>query len=314
MSEDKENQIKFDPGSPIGCGIALLVFSFAIVSLNWGFFTSMTDWSLKDGENLPFYHLYDFKGEGRYKDTLFFWIHQYLNVPSLIIVIFGTLTALIISLPLDRISNVPKILSNIWKTENWSYLGVIDQICDYAAKARKHGTFSLDKDVQTLPEGYMKDWLDLMITERDPKKLKTYMFTEMANMANRHKNGADFFKKGEKYAPSFGMMGTVMGLIVMMNGFELQGKELSETMTDLLGGMGTALITTLYGVLLANFIFGPIAGKLETLSGIEVRHRTVVMEGIMSIHSREHPIIVKERLMTFVPIADKEIEQKPNEK
>ncbi len=314
MPEEKENQIKFDPGSPIGCGIAILVFAFAIVSLNWGFFTSMTDWSLKDGENLPFYHLYDFKGQGRYKDTLFFWIHQYLNVPSLVIVIFGTLTALIISLPLDRISNVPKILSNIWKTENWSYIGVIDQICEYAAKARKHGTFSLDKEVQTLPEGYMKDWLDLMITERDPKKLKTYMFTEMANMANRHKNGADFFKKGEKYAPSFGMMGTVMGLIVMMNGFELEGKELSETMTDLLGGMGTALITTLYGVLLANFIFGPIAGKLETLSGIEVRHRTVVMEGIMSIHSREHPIIVKERLMTFVPIADKEIEQKPEGK
>ena len=314
MTENKENRIKFDPGSPIGCGIAIIVFGFAIVSLNWGFFTSMTDWGLKDGDNLPFYHLYDFKGNGRYKDTLGFWVHQYLNVPSLIIVIFGTLTALVISLPLDRISNVPKILSNIWKTENWSYLGVIDQICDYAAKARKSGTFSLDKEVQNLPEGYMKDWLDLMITERDPKKLKIYMFTEMANMANRHKNGADFFKKGEKYAPSFGMMGTVMGLIVMMNGFELEGKELSETMTDLLGGMGTALITTLYGVLLANFVFGPIAGKLETLSSIEVRHRTVVMEGIMSIHSREHPIIVKERLMTFVPIADKEIDLKADEK
>ncbi len=314
MAVDKESQIKFDPGSPIGCGIAILVFTFAIVSLNWGFFTSMTDWGLKDGENLPFYHFYDFKGNGKYKDTLGFWVHQYLNVPSLIIVIFGTLTALVISLPLDRISNVPKILSNIWKTENWSYLDVIDQICDYAAKARKSGTFSLDKEVQNLPEGYMKDWLDLMITERDPKKLKIYMFTEMANMANRHKNGADFFKKGEKYAPSFGMMGTVMGLIVMMNGFELEGKELSETMTDLLGGMGTALITTLYGVLLANFVFGPIAGKLETLSSIEVRHRTVVMEGIMSIHSREHPIIVKERLMTFVPIADKEIEYKTVEK
>tara|TARA_A100001388_G_scaffold33323_1_gene21292 strand:+ start:186 stop:1094 length:909 start_codon:yes stop_codon:yes gene_type:complete len=302
MPEEKDNQIKFDPGSPIGCGLAVLVFLFAIVSLNMDFFTNMTDWSLKDTP------------ETKYKDTTTFWFMQYLNIPSLIIVIFGTITALVISLPLDRISNVPKILSNIWKTENWSYLGVIDQICDYAAKARKHGTFSLDKEVQTLPEGYMKDWLDLMITERDPKKLKTYMFTEMANMANRHKNGADFFKKGEKYAPSFGMMGTVMGLIVMMNGFELEGKELSETMTDLLGGMGTALITTLYGVLFANFIFGPIAGKLETLSGIEVRHRTVVMEGIMSIHAREHPIIVKERLMTFVPIADKENENKVDEK
>ncbi len=143
---------------------------------------------------------------------------------------------------------------------------------------------------------------------------KKYKIDSVSNFIENSFFKVNFDKKGEKYAPSFGMMGTVMGLIVMMNGFELEGKELSETMTDLLGGMGTALITTLYGVLFANFIFGPIAGKLETLSGIEVRHRTVVMEGIMSIHSREHPIIVKERLMTFVPIADKENENKVDEK
>ena len=308
MSDLQENKYKFDKGSPIGCGIAVLVFIFAIVSLNFSGFTDLSNWSLKDGANLPFYHFFDFKGEGRYKDTLGFWFHQYFNLPSLIIVIFGTFTALIISLPLDRISNVPKIISNVWKSENWSYLEVIEQICSFATIARKSGTYALDKDVQNLPSGYMKDWLDLMITERDPVKLKTYMFTEMANVAIRHKNGADFFKKGEKYAPSFGMMGTVMGLIVMMNGFDLEGKKLSEVMTGLLGGMGTALITTLYGVLLANFIFGPIAGKLETLSSIEVRHRTVMMEGIMSIHSLTHPIIIRERLMTFVPAAEKELE------
>ena len=308
MSDLQENKYKFDKGSPIGCGIAVVVFIFAIVSLNYSGFTDLSNWGLKDGENLPFYHFFDFKGEGRYKDTLGFWFHQYFNLPSLIIVIFGTLTALVISLPLDRISNVPKIISNVWKSENWSYLEVIEQICSFATIARKSGTYALDKDVQNLPSGYMKDWLDLMITERDPVKLKTYMFTEMANVAIRHKNGADFFKKGEKYAPSFGMMGTVMGLIVMMNGFDLEGKKLSEVMTGLLGGMGTALITTLYGVLLANFIFGPIAGKLETLSSIEVRHRTVMMEGIMSIHSLTHPIIIRERLMTFVPAAEKELE------
>ena len=313
MSDLQQDKHKFDKGSPIGCGIAVLVFAFAVISLNYSGFTNMTNWSLKDGDNLPFYHLFDFKGEGRYKDTFSFWFHQYINLPSLIIVIFGTLTALIISLPLDRISNVPKIVSNIWKTEDWSYLDVIDKICTYAATARKSGTYALDKEVQNLPSGYMKDWLDLMITERDPVKLKTYMFTEMANVSIRHKNGADFFKKGEKYAPSFGMMGTVMGLIVMMNGFDLEGKKLSEVMTGLLGGMGTALITTLYGVLLANFIFGPIAGKLETLSSIEVRHRTVMMEGIMSIHSLTHPIIIRERLMTFVPAAEKELEVKNKE-
>ena len=160
MSENKENQSKFDPGSPIGCGLALLVLIFAIISLNYEWFTDQTNWSLNDTP------------EVKYKDTTIFWFHQYFNIPSLIIVIFGTITALVISLPLDRISNVPKIISNIWKTEDWSYIGIIDQICDYAAKARKHGTFSLDKEVQNLPEGYMRDWLDLMITERDPQKLK----------------------------------------------------------------------------------------------------------------------------------------------
>ena len=113
MAKEKENQIKFDPGSPIGCGIAIVVFSFAIVSLNWGFFTSMTDWGLKDGDNLPFYHLYDFKGNGKYKDTLGFWVHQYINVPSIIIVIFGTLTALIISLPLDKYQMYLKYFPNL---------------------------------------------------------------------------------------------------------------------------------------------------------------------------------------------------------
>ena len=97
--------------------------------------------------------------------------------------------------------------------------------------------------------------------------------------------------------------------IVMMNNFDLEGKELDEVMVGLLGGMGTALITTLYGVLLANFVFGPRAGKLETLSAIEIRHKTVLMEGILAIHAREHPIIIRDKLMTFVPTADKVLEE-----
>ena len=144
MSDTKENKNKFDSGSPIGCGLAVVVFFFAIISLNAEFFTSMSDWSLRDAPGVS--------DTGKYKDSTFFWFHQYFNIPSLIIVIFGTITALVISLPLDRISNVPKIISNIWKTEDWSYIGVIEQICDYAAKARKKGTFSLDQDVQNLTE------------------------------------------------------------------------------------------------------------------------------------------------------------------
>ncbi len=290
---DKNQEVKLDLGSPLGCGLAVIVFGFAVISLNAEWFTDLSNWKLY--------------GDG-YKDTKTFWIHQFFNVPSIIIVFVGTITALVISQPLDRLKNIPVILANVWKTENWSYMGIIDQMCDYADQARKNGTFSLDKQVQELPDGFLKKGMDLMISTPDANKLKSHMFTEMVNISSRHKNGADLFKKGEKYAPSFGMMGTVMGLIVMMNNFDLEGKELDEVMVGLLGGMGTALITTLYGVLLANFVFGPIAGKLETLSAIEIRHKTVLMEGILAIHAKEHPIIIRDKLLTFVPAADKDLE------
>ena len=293
MTDNQHKKIKLDLGSPLGCGLAVIVFGFAVISLNAEFFTDLSNWKLY--------------GEG-YKETKTFWIHQFFNVPSIIIVFVGTITALVISQPLDRLKNIPIILSNVWKTENWSYMGIIDQMCGYADQARKKGTFSLDKQVQELPDGFLKKGMDLMISTPDANKLKSHMFTEMVNISSRHKNGADLFKKGEKYAPSFGMMGTVMGLIVMMNNFDLTGKELDEVMVGLLGGMGTALITTLYGVILANFVFGPIAGKLETLSAIEIRHKTVLMEGILSIHAKEHPIIIRDKLMTFVPAADKDLE------
>ena len=141
MTDNQHKEVKLDLGSPLGCGLAVIVFGFAIISLNAEFFTDLSNWKLY--------------GEG-YKETKTFWIHQFFNVPSIIIVFVGTITALVISQPLDRLKNIPIILSNVWKTENWSYMGIIDQMCGYADQARKKGTFSLDKQVQELPDGFLK--------------------------------------------------------------------------------------------------------------------------------------------------------------
>ena len=150
--------------------------------------------------------------------------------------------------------------------------------------------------------GFLKKGMDLMISTPDANKLKSHMFTEMVNISSRHKNGADLFKKGEKYAPSFGMMGTVMGLIIMMNGFDTSGGQDTATQfANLLKGMATALVTTLYGVIFANLIFLPIAAKLERRSINELRHKEIVAQGILMLHAKEHPILIKEKLMNFVP-------------
>ena len=109
------------------------------------------------------------------------------------------------------------------------------------------------------------------------------------------------------YAPAFGMLGTVLGLIVMMNNFAGGGTadmsasySIADKFAELLKGMGTALITTFYGVFLANLVFLPIGGKLKRKSENELMLKNIVLEGIISIHAREHPVLIREKLMTFV--------------
>jgi len=130
----------------------------------------------------------------------------------------------------------------------------------------------------------------------------------MNNISSRHIAGQELFLYMGAYAPAFGMLGTVLGLIIMMNNFATGGGEeasvsfsVSEKFAQLLSGMGLALITTFYGVFMANMIFLPIGGKLKRKSENEMMLKNIVVEGIISIHAREHPLLIKEKLMTFVP-------------
>jgi len=126
-------------------------------------------------------------------------------------------------------------------------------------------------------------------------------------MQLRHGNCQEMFYNMASYAPAFGMLGTVMGLIMMMS---MQGNtnpadnfamsEGNDVMQQLLTGMGVALVTTFYGVLLANFIFLPIAGKLSNLSKQEIREAEIIMMGILAIHRQESPLRIKDELLMFV--------------
>ena len=128
----------------------------------------------------------------------------------------------------------------------------------------------------------------------------------MNNIHSRHHAGQELFLYMASYAPAFGMLGTVLGLIIMMNNFSSGDEAASaastaERFAELLSGMGLALITTFYGVFFANMIFLPIGGKLKRRSENELMLKSIVVEGIISIHAREHPILIREKLMTFVP-------------
>ena len=233
-----------------------------------------------------------------------FW---FISFNSILIVVGGTLAATMVNLPLKAVRNLFNILKNVFKREDYDYVGIINEIVEKAQKARKDGLLSLEADLTNMREGFFKNGIELAINERESSRLRTFLNLEMNNITSRHIAGQELFLYMGSYAPAFGMLGTVLGLIVMMNNFAGSGEEVSasydvsEKFAQLLSGMGLALITTFYGVFMANMIFLPIGGKLKRKSENEMMLKNIVVEGIISIHAREHPLLIKEKLMTFVP-------------
>jgi len=233
-----------------------------------------------------------------------FWFY---NFNSILIVLGGTLAATLVALPLKAVGNIFNILKKVFIGEQYDYIGTIEEIVEKAQKSRKDGLLSLEADLPNMKAGFFKNGIELAINERESSRLRTFLNLEMNNIQSRHIAGQELFLYMGTYAPAFGMLGTVLGLIVMMNNFAGGGEESSasydvaEKFAQLLSGMGLALITTFYGVFMANMIFLPIGGKLKRKSENEMMLKNIVVEGIISIHAREHPILIKEKLMTFVP-------------
>ena len=233
-----------------------------------------------------------------------FW---FFSFNSILIVVGGTLAATMVNLPLKAVGNIFNILKNVFKGEVFDYVGIINEIVEKAQKARKDGLLSLEADLPNMRESFFKNGIELAINERESSRLRTFLNLEMNNITSRHIAGQELFLYMGSYAPAFGMLGTVLGLIVMMNNFAGSGEEVSasydvsEKFAQLLSGMGLALITTFYGVFMSNMIFLPIGGKLKRISENEMMLKNIIVEGIISIHAREHPLLIKEKLMTFVP-------------
>ena len=236
-------------------------------------------------------------------------LYWFFNFNSLLIVLGGTFAATMVNLPLRAVGNIFNVLQNVFRGEDYDYIGIIEEIVQKAQKARKDGLLSLEADLPMMRDGFFKNGIELAINERESSRLRTFLNLEMNNISSRHVAGQEMFLYMASYAPAFGMLGTVLGLIIMMNNFSSGGGGMeitasyvvAERFADLLSGMGLALITTFYGVFMANMIFLPIGGKLKRRSENEMMLKSIVVEGIISIHAREHPILIKEKLMTFAP-------------
>ena len=236
------------------------------------------------------------------------WFYQ---PQSVFIVLGGVISATLVNYPIKAVINLGSVFKNVILSENFDFTGTIDKIVSLAEKSRKDGLLSLEVGLKDIESVFLRNGVELAINERDSSRLRTFLTMDLNNISTRHIGAQEIILYMAAYAPAFGMLGTVLGLIIMMNKFQMSGEtssidfNVADQFSALLVGMGTALITTFYGVFLANMVFLPIAGKLKRRSENEIMLKSIVLEGIISIHGREHPILIKEKLMTFVAMSER---------
>ena len=242
----------------------------------------------------------------RFEQLIWFYQPQ-----SVFIVLGGVISATLVNYPIKAVINMGNVFKNVVLSENFDFTGTIDKIVVLAEKSRKDGLLSLEAGLKDIESVFLRNGVELAINERDSNRLRTFLTMDLNNISTRHIGAQEIILYMAAYAPAFGMLGTVLGLIIMMNKFQMSGEtssidfNVADQFSALLVGMGTALITTFYGVFLANMVFLPIAGKLKRRSENEIMLKSIVLEGIISIHGREHPILIKEKLMTFVAMSER---------
>ncbi len=219
------------------------------------------------------------------------------NVPALLIVIIGALGATGASFEMKATSNVfSAIMRAIFPKAELAPTERLRTLVDLAGRARHEGILSLENEVEQLEDPFMKKALQLAIDGNDPEAVSDVMRTDIRTLKARHKVAADWCQAYGIFAPTFGIIGAVIGLIATLSHLD---------QPELLGkGISAAFIATFWGVFLANGIMLPLANKLKRMSTEEVQGREMVMEGVLAIQGGQNPRLIEETLLTYLPPAE----------
>ncbi len=221
---------------------------------------------------------------------------NFFDAASILIVIGCTFAVVVASFPAKILAAMPKHFGILLNTKKFDPTYYIDQLVDLAQTARKNGLLSLEEKANEQSDPFFKQAIMLIVDANDPDKVRAILDNDIECMSARHEDTAGMYDKASSVAPAFGMVGTLVGLINMLKSMSLDGGGASSLGAD----MGTALITTLYGCILAHVLFGPIATNLRTRDEEEVLCKQIIVEGIMSIQSGENPKFLKEKLLTYM--------------
>jgi len=209
------------------------------------------------------------------------------------IVFGGTFGAVILSFTMEEIKTVPYFLKMIFVDKKIDYLTVLDSLVETADKARREGLLSLESQLGEIGNPFLARGLQLVIDGTDPELTRNMLEMEIEAFEKKEKVGFEVFMSAGGFAPTMGIIGTVMGLVHVLSNVAEPDK--------LAGAIAVAFLATLYGVGSANVLWIPFATKIKGKSEKEVLLMELVLEGILSIQAGENPRVIREKLMTFLP-------------
>jgi chemotaxis protein MotA len=218
---------------------------------------------------------------------------------SIMLVIGGTIGATLASGTMEEATGFVKVmLKAVMPPKTPDAEATIQTILEFADKARRDGLLALEESVQTLDDEFLKRGVQMAVDGTDPEVVREILEIDIEATTDRHKVGVGFFNRCVAYAPGFGVAGTVIGLIDMLN-------NLNDP-SSLGPAIGVAFATTLWGVFLANYLFSPLANRLKTSSTAEIAYKNMVLEGVISIQAGASPRTVADRLSAYIAPASRE--------
>lgn len=224
----------------------------------------------------------------------------FFDIPSIVITIVGSFSAVLITFSMTDMKRMLKIIKMSFSMNSVFKPDLIDQFKELSKKVRKDGFLSIEGEISEIEDDYLRKGLELVIDGIEQEKIKEILELEMMETENSYNQGSQIFKIWGSYAPAFGMLGTLIGLIQMLAG-GLGDQDQIAT------GMGKALITTLYGAFAASAILNPLGFNVQNKGQKEVATRDMMLAGIMSMQDGDNARIIEEKLLAFLSEEEKKV-------
>ncbi|MFW5830335.1 MAG: motility protein A [Planctomycetota bacterium] len=225
----------------------------------------------------------------------------FIDVGSMMIVMGGTFAAILISYPLINVLQMMAVVKNTVLFRAIAIDSEIERMVEFATIARRDGLLALEEKLQEVEDPFLLRGIQMIIGGVAPESVRSIMEIELDQLLARHAGGKGIVDNLGAYAPALGMVGTLIGLILMLQNL--------DDPSALGPGMAVALITTFYGAVLANLFFIPLAAKLDTRNKDEFKARQLMIEGVLAIQAGENPNVIRERLIGFLPPKERPVQE-----